>query len=82
MVVVRAARIAAWCGPRQNGSVSDNPRFDQINLVVRDMPAMLDFHAALGLDIADSDPSWAEHHRTATTQDGVDVDFDSQPFAQ
>ncbi len=55
---------------------------DQINLVVRDMPAMLAFYRLLGLDIPDTDPSWDEHHRSASIGDGLDLDFDSQRFAQ
>jgi catechol 2,3-dioxygenase-like lactoylglutathione lyase family enzyme len=35
--------------------VADRPTFDQINVVVRDMPAILEFYRALGLDIADFD---------------------------
>ncbi|HEY7107187.1 MAG TPA: VOC family protein [Acidimicrobiia bacterium] len=60
----------------------DKPKLDQINVVVRDMPAMLDFYRVLGLEIADTDPDWEPHHRTATSDDGVDIDFDSQAFAQ
>ena len=62
--------------------MQDRPTFDQINVVVRDMPAMLEFYRVLGLDIADVDPGWEHHHRTATTGDGFDIDFDSQLFAQ
>jgi catechol 2,3-dioxygenase-like lactoylglutathione lyase family enzyme len=62
--------------------VQDKPIFDQINIVVRDMPAMLEFYGILGLDIADFDPGWEQHHRKATTGDGFDIDFDSQGFAQ
>jgi uncharacterized glyoxalase superfamily protein PhnB len=61
--------------------VDDRPVFDQINIVVRDMPAMLEFYEVLGLDIAASPPDWEAHHRTATTGDGLDLDFDSEEFA-
>ena len=60
----------------------DKPTFDRINIVVRDMPAMLEFYRVLGLDVADMEPDWEQHHRKATTGDGFDIDFDSQAFAQ
>src|SRR5262245_15790568 len=62
--------------------MSDQPVFDQINVVVRDMPAMLEFYGLLGLDVAGSDPGWEQHHRKATASGGFDLDFDSQAFAQ
>jgi uncharacterized glyoxalase superfamily protein PhnB len=61
--------------------VDDRPVFDQINIVVRDMPAMLQFYELLGLDIADAPPGWDAHHRTVTARGGLDVDFDSELFA-
>jgi catechol 2,3-dioxygenase-like lactoylglutathione lyase family enzyme len=66
----------------QSVRMDDRPVFDQINLVVRDMPAMLAFYQLLGLDVADPDPGWEGHHRTTTAGDGIDIDLDSQPFAQ
>jgi len=62
--------------------MQDSPTFDQINVVVRDMRAMLTFYRLLGLEIADFDPGWEHHHRKVTTGDGFDIDFDSQAFAQ
>jgi catechol 2,3-dioxygenase-like lactoylglutathione lyase family enzyme len=62
--------------------MEDRPTFDQINIVVRDMPAMLEFYRALGLEVADMEPDWEQHHRKATTGDGFDIDFDSQAFAR
>src|SRR5262245_18193383 len=62
--------------------MEDLPTLDQINVVVRDMPAMLEFYRVLGLDIDDFDPGWEEHHRKAVTGDGFDIDFDRQAFAQ
>ena len=60
----------------------DRPVLDKVNVIVRDMPAMLAFYRLLGLDIPDFDPTWDEHHRSASAGDGLDFDFDSQPFAQ
>ena len=74
--------LASGAPTGHSGRVDDQPTFDQINLVVRNMPAMLEFYRALGLDIADVDSGWEQHHRTATADDGFDIDFDSQPFAQ
>jgi uncharacterized glyoxalase superfamily protein PhnB len=41
------------------------PRFDQINLVVRDMKAMVAFYAHLGVEVEDMPAPWDEHHREA-----------------
>ncbi len=62
--------------------MSDRPTFDQINVVVRDMAAMIEFYRVLGMDIADSDPGWTEHHRKACVPGGFDIDLDSQAFAR
>jgi uncharacterized glyoxalase superfamily protein PhnB len=61
--------------------IMEQPTFDQINVVVRNMPAMIEFYRQLGLDIADTDPEWAEHHRNASAPAGFDMDLDSQAFA-
>ena len=58
----------------------ERPVFDQVNLVVRDMDSMIDFYSRLGLDIADTPPEWAPHHRTSS-QEGLDFDLDSSTFA-
>jgi len=60
------------------------PVLNQINLVVRNMDAMVDFYRTLGVDIADATPPWQEwdpHHRTASTIGGLDFDLDSAGFA-
>jgi uncharacterized glyoxalase superfamily protein PhnB len=57
------------------------PVLNQINLVVRDMDAMLDFYRTLGVDIATTDPPWDRHHRNAALNGGIDLDFDSTGFA-
>lgn len=59
----------------------DRPVLDQINLVVRDMNAMLDFYRELGVDIAPTISPWDRHHRTASNADGLDFDLDSAEFA-
>ena len=60
----------------------DTPKLDQINIVVRDMPATLAFYRLLGLDVGETDAEWQQHHRNATSDGGFDIDFDSQAFAQ
>jgi catechol 2,3-dioxygenase-like lactoylglutathione lyase family enzyme len=57
------------------------PALDQINLVVREMDAMVDFYRRLGLKIDDPGALWNQHHRTAASPDGLDVDLDSREFA-
>jgi catechol 2,3-dioxygenase-like lactoylglutathione lyase family enzyme len=57
------------------------PVLDGINLVVRDMHAMVAFYRRLGLEVADAPPPWDRHHRTASAPEGVDFDLDSAEFA-
>ncbi len=61
---------------------SGRPRLDQFTLVVSDMTASVDFYRLLGLDIPDTLPEWQARHRSAATDDGIDLDFDSVEFAQ
>lgn len=60
------------------------PVLDQINLVVSDVPASVEFYRALGVDIPDTRPGWNEHHRTAeeSGESPVDFDIDSAAFAR
>jgi catechol 2,3-dioxygenase-like lactoylglutathione lyase family enzyme len=59
-----------------------NARPDQINLVVSNMEASVRFYRHLGLDIPDTEPAWQGHHRTAKVTEGLDLDLDSEEFAQ
>ena len=61
--------------------MTDRPVLNQINLVVRDMDAMIEFYRRLGTDIAPTEPPWDRHHRTLGTRDGLDFDLDSTSFA-
>lgn len=58
---------------------------DQINLVVSNMAAAVDFYRLLGLDIPATEPGWDEHHRSVAAGfeagDEFDFDLDSRPFA-
>jgi catechol 2,3-dioxygenase-like lactoylglutathione lyase family enzyme len=62
--------------------MTDGPVLDQINLVVADMEATVNFYRRLGLSIPDTDPEFQPHHRTAQLPGGIDLDFDSIKFAQ
>lgn len=56
----------------------------QVNLVVRDMAATLEFYRRLGVEIADNaPPPWDRHHRNAVAPEGstLDFDLDSAEFA-
>lgn len=59
----------------------ERPVLAQINLVVRDMDAMVEFYRRLGVEIEDPGAPWAPHHQNASTPEGLDLDFDSQVFA-
>lgn len=59
------------------------PVFDQINLVVRDMAAMIEFYERLGIPIEPMIEPFAAHHRTFASSavvDGFDFDLDSDAF--
>jgi catechol 2,3-dioxygenase-like lactoylglutathione lyase family enzyme len=63
---------------------SSGPVFNQINLVVRDMAAMVEFYERLGVDFRRTLPEWEPHHRTLGAEhmvEGFDFDLDSQAFA-
>lgn len=55
---------------------------NQFNLVVSNMETSIAFYRRLGLVIADTDPNWQDHHRSAELADGVLLDFDSEDFAR
>ena len=61
------------------GTVVTQPRpvFNQINLVVRDMPAMVAFYERLGVEIAPTIEPWDRHHRNIAAEEGIDFDLDS-----
>lgn len=62
--------------------MSEGPILDQINLVVSDMEATVEFYRRLGLTIPDTDPAFQHHHRTAQLPSGIDLDIDSVEFAR
>jgi catechol 2,3-dioxygenase-like lactoylglutathione lyase family enzyme len=59
------------------------PVFNQINLVVRDMAAMVEFYRRLGVEFIPTAAPWDRHHRTFVDDsvvEGFDFDLDSQAF--
>ena len=54
---------------------------DQINIVVSDMEAALDFYRRLGIEIPETLPEWQAHHRAADVSGEVALDLDSTAFA-
>jgi len=59
------------------------PLLDQVNVVARDVPAMVAFYERLGVDprvplVA----PWSEHHVSLGAGDGLDLDVDSTTFAE
>lgn len=61
----------------------DRPVLNQINLVVRDMTAMVEFYRRLGVEFTETHSPWERHHRTFTpacVPAGFDFDLDSQDF--
>jgi uncharacterized glyoxalase superfamily protein PhnB len=61
--------------------MDERPVLDQINLVVRDMTASVEFYRQLGVVIPDRDPMWDDHHRSAEVPGGLDLDLDTEQFA-
>lgn len=55
----------------------------QLNIVVQDMDAAVDFYQRLGLEIPDTLPDWQAHHRSAEPEGEGQIDFalDSTAFA-
>lgn len=58
------------------------PILDQINLVVSDVEATVEFYRRLRLDIPDTDPAFQNHHRSAQLARDIDFDVDSVEFAR
>jgi len=59
-------------------TAEDRPHLDQINLVVHDMDAMVDFYGRLGLEVASFGPQWDQHHREVNRERGMHFDLDSE----
>jgi predicted enzyme related to lactoylglutathione lyase/uncharacterized damage-inducible protein DinB len=62
---------------------NERPVFNQINLVVCDMQAMVQFYEHLGVVFRTTLPEWERHHRTFSADNmlaGFDFDLDSQAF--
>ena len=62
--------------------MAEDPVPDQFNIVVKDMEAAVRFYRRLGLDIADTEPEFQDHHRNASGTGGIRIDSDSVDFAR
>jgi catechol 2,3-dioxygenase-like lactoylglutathione lyase family enzyme len=60
----------------------ERPVFNQVNLVVRDMEAMLAFYDRLGVEVAPAPAPWDPHHRRISTPGDFDFDLDSAAFTR
>jgi catechol 2,3-dioxygenase-like lactoylglutathione lyase family enzyme len=58
----------------------DRPVFDQVNVIVGDMDATVEFYRRLGVVLPDDGP-WNTYHRAAQMPEGLDLDFDLHSFA-
>lgn len=65
-----------------NSLPGERPVLDQINLVVRDIDAMIAFYEKLGIEINPAPPPWDGNHRSAVMPAGLDFDLDSTDFAR
>jgi len=64
--------------------VENRPVFEQINVVVGDMTAMVAFYERLGVQFDSMPPPWDRHHNRFADDSvvaGLDFDLDSQTFA-
>lgn len=63
---------------------TERPIFNQINLVVSDMRAMVEFYERLGVEFRPTFSPWDRHHRTFASSSVLgdfDFDLDSTAFA-
>lgn len=54
---------------------------DQLNVVVPDVRAAVDFYRRLGLELPDTLPEWQSHHRTLASAGELEAELDSAAFA-
>jgi catechol 2,3-dioxygenase-like lactoylglutathione lyase family enzyme len=59
----------------------EQPAFNLVSIVVKDMEASVAFYRRLGLEIPDADPAWDDVHRSAKMPDGIGLDLDTVDFA-
>jgi uncharacterized glyoxalase superfamily protein PhnB len=56
--------------------------FNQVNIIVRDMSAVVDFYTRLGVVLRDAPADWLQHHRAAVSSGDITLEFDSVHFAE
>ncbi len=59
----------------------ERPVLDQVNLVARDVAAMLAFYEQLGVEIPPGEAPWDQHHVTLERGERLHLDVDSSAFA-
>jgi uncharacterized glyoxalase superfamily protein PhnB len=57
------------------------PVFNQVNVIVADMAAAVDFYGRLGVTLKDMPQEWSKHHRAVDSHSDVSLEFDSVQFA-
>ena len=61
--------------------MDDRPTLDQINVVVRNVGAAVEFYRLLGVAVDDPPAPWTDHHRSVESPEGIDLEIDSLRFA-
>jgi catechol 2,3-dioxygenase-like lactoylglutathione lyase family enzyme len=61
--------------------MDDRAQLHQVNVVARDVAAMVEFYGHMGLEVAPTEPPWDRHHRNVDAGEGLDLDIDSTSFA-
>lgn len=66
--------------------MTDTPRFQQVNQIVRDMDATLAFYRTLGVTVRGGDGDWPSgsggQHAELEAVGDVDLEFDNEPGAR
>lgn len=61
--------------------MTERVSFDGVNVVVKDMQAMVSFYERLGMTFRDGGEEWAPNHRSGVSDGSFDFDLDSSAFA-
>lgn len=64
-------------------TIVSSPLFNQLNLVVSDLPRAIAFWRHFGLDVEEArHPDWVRHHATVVFPNGMRLELDSEQFAR
>jgi uncharacterized glyoxalase superfamily protein PhnB len=53
------------------------PVLDQVDIIVRDMDAAVAFYRRLGIEVADTEPQWADQHRETVMPGNIVLHLDN-----